>query len=405
MSKPLEAYRECFPVTRTWAYLNHAATGPYPISTCEAIEGYARDCLSHGGIHYETWDRIREEVRTLASSLIHCAPDEVALVGNTSEGANIVAQGLDMRAGDNVVIPEGEFPANVYPWLNLERRGVEVRRVPADEIGPQRESPNTPVSGTGAMDSSSSRWGSKHRGRISVSSILKRVDARTRIVAVSSVAYHNGFRMDLKTLGEALESRSVPFYVDAIQSLGACPLDVKRIRASFLAADGHKWLLAPEGAGIFYCARTWLDALKPTYVSWRSVEDPFDFDRIPQRPADEARRFEFGTPPMPGIVGLHASMSLLLEVGIGRIRDRILALTNFARDGLEARGYRVLSPWGECERSGILTFAHPTRSPDELTELLARNAVVVTARGGGVRLSPHFYNNEEDLKKLLDTLP
>ena len=245
-----DSYRRLFPVTRRWIYFNHAATAPYSILTARAMERYIQDLEQEGGRSYEKWEGVREEVRLRAAALLRCRPDEVALVANTSEGANIVARGLGFEAGDNVVIPEREFPANVYPWLNLERRGVEVRRVPLRE------------------------------GRIDLDLFLDRVDGRTRLAALSSVAYHNGFRVDLERLGSGLAARGVPLYVDAIQSLGVFPMDVHRCRVSFLAADGHKWLLGPEGAGIFFCARDRLASLDPPFASWMSVEEPGDFDRL-----------------------------------------------------------------------------------------------------------------------------
>lgn len=375
MSSPLIDYRELFPVIRHWIYFNHAATSPYSVLTARAVEGYVRDMKENGGMNHRRWNVVREEARVLAGCLLNCPPESVALVSNTSEGANIVAQGLDFKSGDNVVIPDMEFPANVYPWLNLGQKGIETRRVDLK------------------------------KGRVLIEDICARIDGRTKLVAASSVAYHNGYRLDLESLGRRLHEAGIPLYVDAIQSLGVIPMDVRRYRIAFLCADGHKWLLAPEGAALFYCAEEWLPALKQAYLSWLSVCNPFDFDDFAQEVAPGARRFECGAPHFAGIVGLHQSMKTLLEVGIDRIMTRVLELTDQAEEGLRSKGYEILSPREKDERSGILTFSHPKRSAEELTDLLNDSKVVTTLRGGGVRISPHFYNSEEEIERFLDILP
>lgn len=375
MTETWDTYRRLFPVTRRWIYFNHAATAPYSILTARAMERYIRDLEADGGLGYAKWEGVREEVRRRAAVLLRCRPEEVALVGNTSEGANIVARGLSFGAGDNVVIPEREFPANVYPWLNLERRGVEVRVVPLQE------------------------------GRLDAEAFLDRVNGRTRLAALSSAAFHNGHRPVLERIGAALAERGVPLYVDAIQTLGAFPLDVHRCRVSFLAADGHKWLLGPEGAGIFFCARERLEALDPPFASWMSVKEWGNYDRLVLEFAEGARRFECGTPHYAALSGLHRSLGLLIEIGVERIAERVLALTRRAGEGLLGKGYRLLTPWVEGERSGIVTFAHPDHTPEALLARLAAARVVATRRGGGVRISPHFYNTEDEVDRFLEALP
>jgi selenocysteine lyase/cysteine desulfurase len=370
-----DRFRELFPVTKNWIYFNHAATAPYCSLTAEALSRYIEDFEQNGGVNYQEWEKIREETRVLAGRLIQSEPEEVALTANTSEGANIVAQGLDWKSGDNVVLPAQEFPANVFPWLNLRQKGVEPRIVPLSA------------------------------GRLEVEDILGRVDGRTRVVAVSSVAFHNGHRLDLKTLGRELHARGVPLYVDAIQSLGYIPMDVKRCHISFLSADGHKWLLAPEGAALFFCAADMLERLDQAYLSWLSVREPFRFDDPRLELAPGARRFECGTPNVAGTVGLHASLKFLLDAGIERIEERVLQIVEAAAEGLAAKGYRILSPREEGERSGILTFDHPDHSAESLRDRLKDGGVVSTLRGGGVRISPHFYNNEEEIEQFLDILP
>ncbi len=375
MSGSWDAYHRLFPVTSRWIYFNHAATSPYSVLTAQAMDRYIRDFEQNGGLNYQEWEGVHEEVRGLAGRLLDCKPSEVAVVSNTSEGANIVAQGLRLEAGDNILLPAKEFPANIYPWLNLHRKGVEVRFVPL------------------------------RNGRLDIEEFLAHADGRTKLAAVSSVAYHNGFRLDLETLGARLHELEILFYVDAIQSLGVFPMDVKRYRISFLAADGHKWLLGPEGAGIFYCAEEGLERLNQAYASWRSVREPHRFDHISFKFAEGARRFECGTPPMAGVAGLNQSLKTLLEVGIQRIGDRVRELTGQAGDGLIKKGYNLLSPWEKGERSGIVTFTHSSRTPEDLFAILSEARVVATVRGGGVRISPHFYNSEEEIERFLSVLP
>jgi len=375
MTMPLESYRTLFPVTKTLSYLNHAATGPYSSLTRQAMESYLHDTEMNGGIHYEKWNKIKEELRSMAGQLLNCGSGEIAFVSNTSEGANIVAQGLNISAGDNVVILEKEFPANVYPWLNLKKKGVQVKVAPTKN------------------------------GRVSVDDIISLVDSNTKVVAASSVAYYNGFSLDLEELGSRLYEKNTPLYVDAIQSLGVIPMDVKKYRITFLAADGHKWLLSPEGAALFFCSREGLSLLDQAYMSWFSVAEPFDFDNTSQCLADGARRFECGVPNILGLVGLHQTMSILQEAGIGRIMNRVQDLTSYAEEGLKRIGCKILSPRKEGEKSGILSFSHPRYAPDKLAKLLSDAKVITTARGKGVRISPHFYNNEEDLDRLLSAIP
>ncbi|MBU0756250.1 MAG: aminotransferase class V-fold PLP-dependent enzyme, partial [Planctomycetes bacterium] len=343
--------------------------------TSQAMIRYIRDFEENGGANYVHWEKVRQETRSLAGRLIQCTPEEIALTANTSEGANIVAQGLGFEAGDNVVIPEEDFPANVYPWLNLERKGVQIRFAPIQD------------------------------GRWPIELLLNLVDERTRLVAVSSVAYFNGFRLDLEALGTALYEKGIPFYVDAIQSLGVFPMDVGKCHISFLSADGHKWLLGPEGAALFYCAKEWMPHLKPAYLSWLSVQEPFRFGQKTVELAESARRFESGTPNFTGIVGLNASLKILLETGIDRIGPRIMSLLDISVKGLKEKGYEILSPWGKSERSGIITFRHPEHEAASIQERLLEAGVVTTLRGGGVRISPHFYNTEDEIERFLGALP
>lgn len=376
MDKSISAYRELFPVTKKWAYFNHAASSPYSSLTAKAMDGYIRDFEFNGGLGYAHWEKVRNETKELGAWMLGCDSSEVAITSNTSEGANIVAQGLNFKQGDNVVVPDKEFPANLYPWLNLEQKGVETRVVPLTD------------------------------GRVTVEDILAATDKHTRLVAISSVFYHNGFRVDIETLGKRLKEKGILYYVDAIQSLGVFPLDVRECCISFLAADGHKWLLAPEGAALFFCAKENLKDISPSCVSWMSVKDMGNFDSSTMNLADDARKFETGTPPYAGIAGLHQALKTFKEIGLEKIEAQVLHLTSHLADGLRKKGYKLLSPLEiPEERSGIVVFGHPDYDPEALKDMLKDAGVIVTLRGGGVRVSPHFYNNVEEVERLLNALP
>ena len=278
---------------------------------------------------------------------------------NTTQGLIIAANGIDWQRGDNVVTTSVEFPANVYPWWNLkERYGVETRMV------------------------------QERRGQIFAEEIEAANDARTRVVTISHVEFASGFRNDVAAIGEICRRKDIWFVVDAIQSLGVIDLDVKACNIDILAADGHKWLLAPEGAAIFYCAKEKQDRLINTNVGWAGVVNHRDFLNYDITPKRDATRFEEGSYNTVGLYGLCAAIELLLEVGIASIEARVLNLTKRLIDGLQSKGYRVITPKLESKRSGIVAFESDSHTATELYKRLQRENVIVAERRG-VRVSPH----------------
>ena len=368
--------RSYFPVTAELAYLNHAGVAPVSTRVEEALGRYAAEATRRGAFRYDSvFDAEIERVRGRAAELIAAHPDEIAFVKNTSEGLGIVAAGLDWRRGDVVVTCDLEYPSNVYPWWGLRERGVETVMLPARD------------------------------GRVSFERIERALDnPRVRLLALSSVEFGSGFRFDLRALGTLCRERGVLFCVDAIQSLGYLPLDVGLCGVDFLASDGHKWLLAPEGCGIFYCARHLLDRVKPLVIGWRSVTENRDFDRYHLELQPTAGRFEEGSPNALGIFALGAAIDLLLELGVEAIGGRVLDLTDRLVGGLQERGARVLSPRGSGEASGIVSFLWGDEPPGRTVGRLRQAGVFVVTRRGGVRASPHFYNDDSDLERLLDAL-
>ena len=369
------AARDLFPVTERYAYLNHAAVSPLNWRAAGAMQRWVADWAAHGTRVYPPAEQLAE-YRQRAATLINAAPEEIAFTRNTTEGLLLVARGLDWCPGDNIVTAETEFTANVYPWKNVEPEGVTIRRVPA------------------------------RHGRILVEDLVAAMDDRTRLLAISFVEFYTGYRNDLFRLGEICHRRGVRFCVDAIQGAGVLPIDVQAMRIDFLSTGGPKWLLGPMGVGFFYCRRERLEELNPRLYGWLSTANPDDYFDYDQPLSPTASRFESGTLSWPSLVGLMESIALLLEVGIERIAEYVLNLTGELIAALRARGCELLTPAERREeRSGIVTFRHPSCSPEELFARLEAADVVVSLRGGGIRVAPHFYNTWEDIERLLAVLP
>ena len=369
-------WRAEFPVTENYIYMNHAGVAPLSRSVREAMVGFVEDATVNGAVHAAQWAEAAEECRVAAAQLLNADATEIAFMKNTTQGILLAANGIDWRAGDNVVTTAVEFPANVYPWWSLkERYGVETRMVPERE------------------------------GCIDVADIAAAIDARTRVVTISHVEFASGFRNDIQAIGELCRERDIWFVVDAIQSLGAIAVDVKAAHIDILAADGHKWLLAPEGAAIFYCAAEKLERLINTNIGWASVVNPRDFLNYELTQKPDATRFEEGSYNSVGLYGLKAAIELLLEVGTATVESRVLGLTAHLMAGLEERGYRVITPKAETARAGIVIFESARHSPDEIEALLQAHNIITAARGRGVRVAPHFYNTESEINRLLEVLP
>jgi selenocysteine lyase/cysteine desulfurase len=372
-NKFFEAYRREFPVTGKYIFLDHAGVAPMSLRVKTAIETLLAESTEGGAFHYPAWAQRVVEIRQACARLINAGPDEIAFVKSTSHGLSIVAQGLDWRPGDNVLIYEKEFPSNIYPWLNLRNRGVEVRTIPSRD------------------------------GRIAMHDIERLMDSRTRLLAISSVQYSNGFMIDLRKVGALCREKRVLFCVDAIQSLGLIPMAVRDCQIDFLSADAHKWLLGPEGIGIFYCRKELAEQLSPPLVGWKSVQNEFEFDRPELLLKTNALRFEEGSMNLIGIVGLGAAVDLLFEVGIEHVEQRVLDLGDLIiQEGLK-RGYRVLTPSARHERGGNITFSGDF-DPAAMQDALREKRIMVNARGGGIRVSPHFYNTGEDIAGLFSAM-
>ncbi|MBU8894206.1 aminotransferase [Corallococcus sp. H22C18031201] len=370
MTRPLESYRAEFPVLQEQLYLNHAGVAPTSLRAASAVRGWMEDLVHHGIQHERGWEAHCEKVRGLAARLIGAAPDEVAFVRNTSHGLGLVAEGLDWRAGDEVVVATSlEYPSNVYPWLHLRDRGVVVRDI------------ETPTGG------------------VTPEAVAAALTSRTRLVAVSSVQFATGCRTDLDALGAVCERAGVLLCVDGIQSVGCLPVDVKKSRAHFLSADSHKWMLGIAGIGILYVARDVLPRVRPVLVGWRSTTDAWNFNRSHFELRPDALKFEEGSAAYTGIYALGAALEMLLEVGMDRISERIGQLVARLDAGLRDLGCDV-GPAPE-HRAGILTFLPPGADARALSAWLSERKVAHSVRRGRIRLSPHFYNTPEEVDRLV----
>lgn len=362
-----------FPILPSIHYLNHAAVAPWPRRTAEAVRRFAEENIKMGARRYDQWLRIEAALREQLRVLLN-APyaDDIALLKNTSEGLSLVAHGLDWRVGDNIVISNEEFPSNRIVWESLRDQGVTVREASLHDAGSPEES------------------------------LLAQIDDRTRLLAISSVQYASGIRLDLRQLGNFCHEHDILYCIDAIQSLGVLPMDVRAFHADFVAADGHKWMLGPEGVAVFYCRDTLRNHLHLHQYGWHMVEHAGAYDQREWQPANSARRFECGSPNMLGIHALHASLTLLLELGIETVSH--LALDNAAYllahlGRLEQ--LELITPTAPDRYAGIVTFCLRDSAPVHLWRYLSERGVVCAQRGGGIRLSPHFYNDKESLRDVI----
>lgn len=365
--------RSHFPITSAWTYLNHASMGPAPIQLAEKIRELYEARLTRDVTEEHDLD-CNEEVRKKVARLIGAVPEEIAFCGNTSEGIIRAVDAIPFDPGDNVVIPDQEFPANVYPWLSLRRRGVQIRFV------------------------------SVPRDWYRLEYLQKACDNRTKVVAVSWVNFMNGFRVDLRNLFEFCQDRGILLCVDGMQGVGSMHLDLKETPVDMLAFHTVKWLCGPFGVGVFYCSRRVQKTLKSGLLGWRSVQRQGLEDLLDHNlPAFEtARRFEWGSPNATAISAFGATLDLFLTIGTKAIQERILSFGEVLSRGLTQRGLEVTSCLENQHRSGISTFA--LDHADEFVRACREQRIAVALRRGTVRLSPHFYNNEEDLNRFLDFL-
>ncbi|HXM42857.1 MAG TPA: aminotransferase class V-fold PLP-dependent enzyme [Bryobacteraceae bacterium] len=363
-------YADQFPVRKRLIYLNHAAVSPLCRRAAESMQWLAADAMDNGSLHYGQWLETYEGLRAAAAHLIGAVRGEIALVKNTSEGIATVALGMGLRSGEKMVAFREEFPANYYPWKRLEETGVQVE------------------------------W-------LSYLDPLDRVDHAcrgARLLAISFVQYLSGHRVDLEAIGEICHRNRCAFLVDAIQGLGAFPVDVRKAHIGALAADGHKWLLGPEGCGILFVSQEFQDSVQPVEFGWTNVARYADYASRDMTLRPDAGRYECGTLNTIGCYGLRASMEFLLEVGIDAIAPAIQRLGDLVAEGVQAKGYEVLGSRSAANGAGIVSFRRDGLEAGDVVRRLNAAGVTVAPRQGWVRVSPHFYNSPDDIGSMLEAL-
>ncbi len=373
--KEIQEYRQLFPVTKNLIYLNHAGVAPISLRVSQAVEKFNRQALEWGTIAAREWAKRFEEIRKSCGQLINAAPEEITFVKNTSHGLSLIARGLEWKPGDEVILSDVEFPTNVYPWMALEKKGVVLKKILSE------------------------------KGELRLDQLPSLTSKKTKVLSLSSIQYGTGYRLPLEEVGNFCRERGIYFFLDAIQSLGAFPLDVEREKVDFLSADAHKWMLGHEGIGILYVRKELLHRIEPVLLGWNSVEDAHNFDQIDFTLRKTAKRFEEGSHNGLSIYGLGAAVDLLLEVGVERIAQRILFLTDKIIAGLQALNLEITNSLNPKFRSGIVLFRIPGDADGKKLKQLERHLfskkIYTTLRRGSLRLSPHFYNSEEEIKMTL----
>lgn len=366
-----EKYADQFPVRENLIYLNHAAVSPLCKPSADAMKHLADDGLNFGSLHYDEWMAAYEGVRRAAARLINSDPSEIALMKNTSEGIATIAMGLDWKPGDRVVAFREEFPANYYPWKRLEARGVQVT------------------------------W-------LSVEDSLDRIDEAcrgARLLSISFVQFLSGYRAPVPAIGEICHRNHCIYMVDAIQGMGAFPLDVRASHIDALAADGHKWMMGPEGCAILYINRELQDHVEPVEFGWTNVAGYADYGSRDMALRPDAGRYEPGTLNTIGCFGLRASLEFILEVGVREIAPVVQNLGDRIAAGVQAKGYEVLGNRTPDTGAGIVSFRKAGFEDTGLVRQLRAAGIAAAPRTGWVRTSPHFYISPADIDRMLEVLP
>jgi len=374
-SKLSEKIQSQFTQAEDLCYLNHAAVSPWPKTTEQAVTAFAHENRIYGAAHYPKWMSIEQQLRKHLATLINAnSHTEIALAKSTSEALSIIAYGLNWEEGDEVIISDQEFPSNRIIWESLAQFGVKLRIAKITDNDP-------------------------------IQTFKEQLNANTKLISVSSVQYASGLQIDLLSLSQLCQQNNILFCIDAIQSLGAIPLDQSIIQADFIVADGHKWMMAAEGLALMYVKQTLQDKLKLHQFGWHMIKDKGQYDKLDWEPAEDATRFECGSPNMLGIHALHASLELILGIGVDSIYQVLLQKIDYLIDRLiEIPTLSFISSLEKGARSGIINFKIEGVDLPELQAELMKRGVICAYRGGGIRFSPHFYTPEKTLDQAIEIL-
>jgi cysteine desulfurase / selenocysteine lyase len=369
--------RRLFPAAEKYTYLNSAAVSPMPSTAVEAVRSQLEDVSLNGSMNYLKWVATKNRARALIAGMLKVEPETVAFMRNTSDGFAAVASGISWKTGENIVSFTNEFPANFYAWRHVrDRHGVELR------MAPERD------------------------GRIGLDELISLIDSNTRLVAISAVQYASGFTADLERIAKAAHAVDALLAVDIIQALGARGYDLPALGVDIASGASHKWMCAPEGCGIFYVSEQARNRVDPTFVGWISVDTPWDFEDREQPFRPNALAWESGTGCSSLFYGLEQSAKLLSDTGLDRIQNYLEELTDFLCELIDGKNYEILSSRTPGEKSAIVCVRHlDGLCSSDIASSLERQNIVVSPRGDRLRISPHFYNNREDIERLVAALP
>lgn len=372
-----ENIRSLFPATKHLTYLNSAAVSPMPTTAIDAINSQLADVAAYGSAHYQDWIDTKSRARSLIAEMLRTRPDQIAFMRNTSDGFATIANGLTWDSSDNIVSFEREFPSNFYAWRRIrDEFGVELRLCP------------------------------ERNGRIDLDEFISLIDTNTKVVAISSVQYASGFKSDLERIGRASRAVDALFCVDIIQGFGALPYDLHAQFVDAACGASHKWLCAPEGCGFIYLSDRARERIKPTLIGWISVETPWNFEDREQPFKSTALAWESGTGASSLFYGLEQSLKLLHETGADRIEQHLNNLSNHLCDSLAGKNYEIVSSRAPSEKSQTVCIKHNGGlSSNQIASHLESEKIIVSPRGDRVRIAPHFYNNVEDIDRLINALP
>jgi selenocysteine lyase/cysteine desulfurase len=372
-----ENIRNLFPALQKYTYLNSAAIAPLPTAAVEAVYGQLKDVSENGSVHFMDWMATKQRTRELVAAMLNVKPEQIAFMRNTSDGLASVADGLKWQKGDNIVSFAREFPANFYAWRRVrDAFGVDLRLCP------------------------------ERNGRIDLDEFIALIDENTRLVSISAVQYDSGFRADLERIGQAARKVDALFAVDIIQGFGAMPFDLPAQLVDIAAGASHKWLCAPEGGGILYLSDKARERVEPTLVGWISVDVPWNFEDLEQNFKPNALAWESGTGGSALFYGLEQSLKLLHETGAEKIENYLEELSDYLCELLAAKNYEIVSSRARSEKSQIVCVRNlEGLTPKDVAEKLEKENIIVSPRGDRIRIAPHFFNNREDVERLIEALP
>ncbi len=372
-----EKVRGLFPITKNYAYLNSAAVAPLPIISVEAVRRQLHDVSENGSLNFNQWIDTKNRARAIIAQMLKVKPEQIAFMRNTSDALSTIANGLKWRKGDNIVSFAKEFPANFHAWRRIrDAFDVELRLCP------------------------------ERNGRIDLDEFIGLIDESTKLVSISAIQYGSGFRADLERIGRAARAVDALFVVDIIQAFGVMPFDLEAQMVDAAAGASHKWLCSPEGCGILHLSDRARERIEPTLVGWISVGEPFDFEDTEQSYKPNALAWETGTGSISLFYGLEQSVKLLQETGVEKIQIYLEELTDYLCELLAGKNYEIVSSRTKDEKSQIICIKHlGGLTPPEIAKRLERENIIVSPRNDRIRIAPHFFNNREDIEKLIEVLP